>query len=503
MFVLLFSKKYKRLNKMNISVIGSGFASLSAAAYLARAGNEVTVFEKNSTIGGRARFIKEGGFMFDMGPSWYWMPEVFEDFFTDHGSKVDDHYELVRLDPSYQVFFEDRTIDIPANYDALLELFESLEENGAAKLKRFLKSSEKKYNIAMDGLIQLPGKKISELIKPSIIKSAFQLSLTKSFSRYVANQFSSTHIRRLLEFPILFLGSTPNKIPALYSMLNYADMKLGTWYPMGGMSKIIGGMQQVLENYNVKIRTSSEVESFVFDNKKIQQLRFNNSEIETDMVVAGADYHHVENSILPNEFSQYSDKYWDKRELAPSAIIMYLGVKGKIPGLLHHNLFFDAPFDEHLNAIYGAIDWPENPLFYISNPSKTDKSVAPEGHENLFVLIPTAPDLINDDDTIAESFLKVVIERLKKKINVDISDRIIYKRFFQPKQFVSDYHAFKGNAYGLANTLAQTHYLKPRIKHNKISNLYYTGQLTVPGPGVPPSIMSGEIVANQITNRKL
>ena len=488
---------------MNISVVGSGFASISAAAYLARAGNEVTLFEKNDSIGGRARFIKEEGFMFDMGPSWYWMPEVFEKFFTDHGSKVEDHYDLVRLDPSYQVFFEDRTVQLPANYDELLELFDSLEENGATKMKHFLKSAETKYNIAMDGLIQLPGQRLSELIRPSIIKSAFQLSLTRSFSSYVSEQFSSSYIRRLLEFPILFLGSTPNKIPALYSMLNYADMKLGTWYPMGGMSKIIEGMSQVLENYNVDIRTSSEIESFSFDNRKIDQLKLNNSEFKTDMVVAGADYHHVDATMLPPEFRQYSSQYWDKRELAPSAIIMYLGVKGELPGLLHHNLFFDTPFNEHLKSIYQDVNWPENPLFYICNPSKTDKSVAPAGHENLFILIPTAPGLINHDDSIAESYLQIVIERLKKKLNLDISDRIVYKRFFQPKEFVSDYHAYKGNAYGLANTLRQTHYLKPRIKHKKIPNLYFTGQLTVPGPGVPPSIMSGEIVANQIINRNL
>ena len=486
---------------MKISVVGSGFASLSAAAYLARAGNDVTVLEKNDTVGGRARFIKEDGFMFDMGPSWYWMPEVFEKFFSDHESKVEEHYDLVRLDPSYQVFFEDRTVQLPSNYDELLDLFDSLEENGASKLKKFIKSSETKYNVAMDGLVQLPGQRISELIRPSIIKSALHLDLTSSFSSYVSKQFSSSHIRRLLEFPILFLGSTPNKIPALYSMLNYADMRLGTWYPMGGMSKIIGGMKQVLENYGVDIKTSSEVESFGFDRRKIDVLNYNDSQIETDMVVAGADYHHVDATMLPPEFRQYSNKYWDKRELAPSAIIMYLGVKGELPGLLHHNLFFDTPFDEHLKSIYGDVKWPENPLFYISNPSKTDKSVAPDGHENLFVLIPTAPGLINDDDSIAEAYLQVVIARLKEKLNLDISDRIVYKKFFQPKQFISEYHAFKGNAYGLANTLGQTHYLKPRIKHNKISNLYFTGQLTVPGPGVPPSIMSGEIVANQIINQ--
>jgi len=483
---------------MKIPIIGSGFSSLSAAAYLSKLGHRVTVFEKNEQIGGRARLFEEAGFKFDMGPSWYWMPEVFENFFNDHNSSVQDHYDLVRLSPSYQVFFKDKTIEVPANLNDLYELFDSLEINGASKLKNFLKNSEAKYSAAMKGPISLPGLSFKELFRPDIIKSAVHLNLTQSFAKFVRNRFTSKYIHQILEFPILFLGSTPAKIPSLYSMLNYADIKLGTWYPMGGMHKVIEGMTNVLQNYGVSIETSSPVQQINIENKKAKEIILDNGAFEADAVVAGADYAHVENSLLSKEYRQYSSAYWEKRALAPSAIIMYLGVKGKLTKLLHHNLFFDADFDNHLSTIYKTKAWPKNPLFYVANPSKTDKSVAPAGHENLFVLIPTAPGLLTSDDELLDDYLENVIRRIKKNTGEDLSNRIVYKKFFAPKNFVQDYNAFKGNAYGLANTLMQTHFLKPRIKHKHINNLFYTGQLTVPGPGVPPSIISGHIVASYL-----
>ena len=485
---------------MKIPIIGSGFSSLSAAAYLAKLGHKVTVFEKNQQIGGRARLFEEAGFKFDMGPSWYWMPEVFEDFFNDHNSSVKEHYELVILSPSYQVFFKDKVIEVPSNLDDLYDLFDNLEINGASKLKNFLKNSEAKYSAAMKGPITLPGLSFKELLRPDIIKSAVHLNLTQSFAKFVRSQFTSKYIHQILEFPILFLGSAPSKIPSLYSMLNYADIKLGTWYPMGGMHKIIEGMTNVLQNYGVSIETNSPVERINIENRKAKEIILNKGAFGADAVVAGADYAHVENNLLPKEYRQYSSSYWEKRELAPSAILMYLGVKGKLSKLLHHNLFFDADFDDHLSTIYKTKTWPQNPLFYVSNPSKTDKGVATDGHENLFVLIPTAPGLLTINDELLDAYLEVVKRRIKENTGEDLSNRIVYKKFFTPKNFVQDYNAFKGNAYGLANTLMQTHFLKPRIQHKKINNLFYTGQLTVPGPGVPPSIISGKIVASFLHN---
>ncbi len=426
------------------------------------------------------------------------MPEVFDKFFEDHNTSVQEQYELVRLDPSYQVFFDDKRVDVPANFDELLQLFEDLEQNGATKLKKFLKGCKHKYVAAMKGPVTLPGLSPMELINLNIIRSAAHLNITSSFSSYVNRQFSSPYIRKILEFPILFLGSSPDKIPAMYSMLNYADLKLGTWYPMGGMNKIIAGMENVVRSYGVDIKTSSPVDSLNVKSNHIESVHVNDTTAYPDMVVAGADYHHVESKLLPKAFKQYSDSYWDKREMAPSAILMFLGVKGELKGLQHHNLFFDASFDDHMNSIYNNVSWPSNPLFYISNPSKTDSSVAPTGHENLFVLIPTAPGKIENNLDVQEHYLKLVIQRLKKQTKLDISDRIVFKKFFMPSNFMKTYNAFKGNAYGLANTLRQTHFLKPRMKHKTIKNLYYTGQLTVPGPGVPPSIISGEIVAKLI-----
>ena len=486
---------------MNISVIGSGFASLSAAAYLSKLGHQVSIFEKNDQPGGRARMMQKDGFVFDMGPSWYWMPEVFEQFFNDHGENVSDHYELVRLDPSYQVVFDDEVVSVPANFEQTMELFDTFEKNGGKKLKKFIDDAESKYHAAMQGAVMLPGLNPLELLKPKIVKSATKLTLTKSFSKYVRKSFTSSKAVRLLEFPILFLGPTPKNIPAMYSMLNYADLKLGTWYPMGGMGKIIDGMVSVLNKYGVDIHLNSTVTGVDMQGNHLDGIIVGDKVYNSDIVLGGADYHHIESAILPKGFQQYSDKYWDTRELAPSALLIYLGVEGSTDGLLHHNLFFDAPFEDHLKTINETIEWPENPLFYVCNPSKTDKSVAPDGHENLFVLIPTAPGLLDSNDELNEKYLEIVLDRIKKRFNLDLASRIRVKEFFTPKRFVEDYNAFKGNAYGLANTLRQTHYFKPRMKHNKIDNLYYTGQLTVPGPGVPPSILSGEIAAELINNR--
>lgn len=488
---------------MKVSIIGSGFAGLSAAAYLAKLGHNVEVFEKNAQAGGRARMMTKEGFNFDMGPSWYWMPEVFQQFFADHGEDVKDHYDLVRLDPSYQVVFDDQIVSVPANFEETVELFDTFEENGGTKLRKFIRDAEEKYHAAMQGAVMLPGLSPFELLKPNIVKSATKLTLTQSFSKYVRKRFTSKKAIQLLEFPILFLGPTPKTIPALYSMLNYADLKLGTWYPMGGMGKIIDGMVSVLEKYGIEIHKNSPVTGVDIQGNHLNGLVVNDSVQTSDVILGGADYHHIETNILPKEFSQYSQKYWDARELAPSALLIYLGVEGGAEGLLHHNLFFDAPFDAHLKTINETKEWPENPLFYVCNPSKTDDSVAPEGHENLFVLIPTAPGLLDSDENLNEKYLDIVLDRIKSKFDLDLKPRIRYKEFFAPKRFVEDYNAFKGNAYGLANTLMQTHYFKPRMKHNKIDNLYYTGQLTVPGPGVPPSILSGQIAADLINKRSI
>lgn len=482
-------------------VIGSGFAGLAAAATLAKSGINVTVLEKNATLGGRARKFEVDGFTFDMGPSWYWMPEIFEDFYQKFGYTTSDFYELVRLDPSYRVYFEDKTyIDIPATYGDLIELFESYEKGAGKKLDAFLKEAEYKYKVGMSEFVWKPSDSITEFFDVRIAKSAFKLQMFSSISKQIRKQFKHPHLIKILEFPVLFLGATPQKTPALYSLMNYADLKLGTWYPVGGMHKIVEAMVQIARNEGVQFITNQEVLRVNVVDKKINSVVTKDNSYLCDNVVASCDYHHFDQNILPNGLNKYSKKYWDTRELAPSSLLFYIGVNKKLSNLKHHTLFFDENFELHADEIYNNPKWPSSPLFYLCSPSVTDSSIAPPDSENLFFLIPLAPDLA-DTNELREKYLNIILERLKTLTGNDITDHIVNNRSYCISDFKKDYHSFKGNAYGLANTLKQTAILKPKIRSNKIINLYYTGQLTIPGPGVPPCIISGQVVARQLLKR--
>lgn len=485
-----------------IAVIGSGFAGLSAACFLAREGNDVTVLEKNDSTGGRARSFAASGFTFDMGPSWYWMPDVFEKFFAAFGKKTSDYYSLERLDPSYRIIFSrNEILDIPAGVEALKELFERIEPGSAQKLSAFLEESKFKYDIGIHDLVYKPGLSIAELIDTRLMKGAFRLHVFKSLSSYVRKFFSDPRLVQLLEFPVLFLGSTPDRTPALYSLMNYADMVLGTWYPRGGMNQVIRAMVSLAESLGVTFRLNSTVEQIELNHRQAAGLLVNGAFEPYDYIVAGADYHHVEQKLLPETHRRYTANYWATRTLAPSSLIFYLGIDKKIEGLLHHTLFFDQDFKLHAKEIYDTPRWPSSPQFYISCPSKTDDTVAPPGMENLFILIPVAPGL-EDTEEIRERYFEIVMSRLEAHAGENIRDHIIYKRSYAHRDFVSDYNALRGNAYGLANILRQTANLKPSIQNKKVPNLFYTGQLTVPGPGVPPSIISGEVVARHVLRKK-
>ena len=481
-----------------VIVIGSGFAGLSAAIDLADKGYAVTVLEKNAIAGGRARKFEAKGFTFDMGPSWYWMPDVFEQFFARYGKKVSDYYDLVRLDPSYVVHFgQDDVMNVPAKMDELLAMFEAYETGSAAKLKQFLNEAAYKYEVGMRDYVTKPSLSILEFVDTRILTSMFRLQMFSSISTSIRKLFSHPQLIQLLEFPVLFLGATPQNTPALYSLMNYADMALGTWYPMGGMHKIVEAMLALAEEKGVDIQLNQEVTQIYVPNGHATKVITKDTEYEADVVVGGADYHHVEQKLLAKHLRRYDEKYWDKRTMAPSSLLFYLGVDKKLKNLKHHNLFFDTDFEQHAAEIYEDPQWPSKPLFYVCVPSVTDASVAPEGKENVFVLIPTAPDL-EDNEEIRERYYHIVMDRLEKLTGQKVRDSVIYKRSFAHSDFVSDYNSFKGNAYGLANTLMQTAFLKPKLKSKKVKNLYFTGQLTTPGPGVPPSLISGQVVANEI-----
>ena len=484
----------------HITIIGSGFAGLSAAAYMAKEGHQVTVIEKNEQAGGRARSFESAGFTFDMGPSWYWMPDIFESFFKDFGKQPNDFYQLIRLDPSYQVLWEDLQLPLPANFTELKTVFESLEKGAGNQLELFLKEAAYKYEVGIHKFVEKPGLSITEFFTLDVAKSVFKIDLLTSIHTHVRKYFSNPKLIQIAEFPILFLGALPKNTPALYSLMNYADMKLGTWYPMGGMTELVKGMQQLAMNLGVQFKFNESVLSFEYQNKSISKVITDKNTYPTDAVIAACDYHHLETAVLASTYRNYTDDYWEKRKMAPSSILIYLGINKKLKNILHHNLLFDAPFDQHAQELYTQPQWPSDPLMYVNCTSASDPSVAPEGNENLMVLIPTAPGLI-DTDEIKEAYFKKAMAKLEKHFGEDIESHIVYKRIYAAKNFIADYHAFKGNAYGLANTLDQTAILKPSIKNKHLHNLIYAGQLTVPGPGVPPSLISGEVVAKLVDQK--
>lgn len=490
------------MNK-SVIIIGSGFAGLSAAAFMAKAGWKVTVLEKHEIPGGRARQFKEAGFTFDMGPSWYWMPDVFERFFQQFGKSVSDFYELERLDPSYRVYWSDGPMDIPADYPSFKQLFESIEPGSGVQLDQFLKEAAYKYEVGINKLVFKPGQSLTEFIDWDLFKGVFRLDVFNSIRSHVAKHFTHPKLRELMEFPVLFLGALPADTPALYSLMNHADIIGGTWYPQGGMYRIVEAMHQLAVSLGVEFQFGENVTEIVIQQHSAKQVitQTSGQQIHTytaDAVIGGADYHHIETALLPEASRTYSAAYWDKRVMAPGCLLYYVGLNKKITGIQHHSLFFDTSFEKHGEEIYTTKKWPTDPLFYMSATSVTDDRVAPAGCENLFLLIPVAAGLETDTETLREYYFNKIMARLEKHTGQSVRDAIVYKRSFAQNDFVSEYNSFKGNAYGLANTLLQTAVLKPGCRSKKVNNLFYTGQLTVPGPGVPPSLISGEVVAGEV-----
>ena len=479
-------------------VIGSGFSGLSTAAFLAKSGIKVTVIEKNQQLGGRARMIKENGYSFDMGPSWYWMPDIFENFFKEFNVELDNLYELIKLDPGFKMIFETDEINIHSNFEKTCKIFESLEKGGAEKLKEFIKDAKKKYEIGIKFMYNSPGISLIELLSKEILLNITSFELLTSYRKHIRKYFNHPHLINILEFPVLFLGASADKMPALYSLMAYSAIKQGTFYPAGGFNKVIKSMIKICEDLGVTFITNEEVTKINIKNKEAKSITTKNkTTLDTDFVIASADYAHVEKDLIDPKYRNYSKKYWNERNFSPSSVIFYLGVNKKMKKLIHHNLFFDEDVEAFTKEIYEYKTWPKKPLFYVCCPSKTDKGVAPNGKENVFILMPI-PIGIKDTEKLRDKYFNVILARLEKYCDQEIVSCIEYKKSYCIKEFEADYNSYKGNAYGLANTLSQTANLKPKIINKKISNLFYTGQLTVPGPGVPPSLISGKIVAEYI-----
>ena len=480
-----------------VIIIGSGFSSLSASCYLAKAGYDVTIYEKNKTIGGRARQLKKDGFTFDMGPSWYWMPDIFENFFKDFGKTVSQYYQLDRLNPAYKVFFKDETITIEDTLNKICEEFERLEPGSSVDLKEFITKAGENYDIAINKVVLKPGLSPLELITPETILRVDQFF--KTISGEVRKRFKNPKLVATLEFPVLFLGAKPNQTPSFYNFMNFADFGLGTWHPKGGMYEIIKAMKSLAEELGVKIITDSSIEKISVENNRVSGVTSKNITHTADIVVSGADYCHSEN-LLPERYRQYSSGYWSKKVFAPSSLLFYVGFNKKLKNVEHHNLFFDTDFEQHAREIYDHPQWPKDPLFYVNFPSVTDNTMAPEGHEAGFFLVPIAPGL-EDTPELRSQYFDIIIQRFEHLTKQQIKTNILFKESFCVNDFITEYNSYKGNAYGMANTLTQTAFLRPKLKSSKVNNLYFTGQLTVPGPGVPPALISGKLVSELIIKK--
>lgn len=485
-------------SKRSVVIIGSGFAGLSAASFMAKEGWDVTVIEKNETPGGRARQLKESGFTFDMGPSFYWMPDVFERYFAQFGKKVSDYYSLHRLDPSYRIYWNDGHTDMHANLEQLKKTFEELEPGSSAKLEKYLAGAAYKYEVGVNKLVYKPSRSLTEFMDWQTITGIFKLEVFTSIKKHIYKYFKHSKLRQMMEFPVLFLGALPEDTPALYSLMNYADIKGGTWYPEGGMYSIVDGMYTLAKELGVKFQFGEDAREIVIEKGVAKRVVTDKAAYEADAVISGADYQFTEMKLLPEDYRNYKEAYWDKKVMAPSCLLYYVGLNKKLKQPVHHSLFFDVSFDQHGKEIYKDPKWPAEPLFYVSVSSVTDDSVAPAGHENIVFLIPVASGLKGDSEELREKYFQKIVRRMEKHLGESILDAVVYKKTYSVSDFVHDYNSYRGNAYGLANTLIQTAIFRPSCRNKKVRNLFYTGQLTVPGPGVPPSLISGEVVAKQV-----
>lgn len=482
-----------------VLIIGAGIGGMSSAALFAKDGYDVTVVEKNNTFGGRGITYSNKEFMFDMGPSWYLMPEVFERFFGKFGKKSSDFFKLIKLEPYYRVFFEDDgKIDVPSNLKEIYSLFDTFEENGGEKLKKYLEKAKYKYDIAMDKFLYKEYNSIIDFFNPQILIEGTKLHLFSSIDSYAKKYFSSEKARKILEYSMVFLGGSPSNTPALYSIMSHVDLNLGVWYPYGGIWKLMEAIYLLGKENGVKYIFDNEVTEIIVSNGKATGVKTKNGKISADIVIADADYPHVEMDLLDEKNRTYNEKYWEKKVIAPSSLLIYLGLKGRINGLKHHNLFLAKNWNEHFDSIFkNHNSWPDNPSYYVGCPSKTDDTVAPNGCENIFVLVPVAAGL-KDDDKIREEYFNKTISHMEKTLGENIFDKIIEKRIFSHRDFSLYYNAYKGTALGMAHTLFQTAVFRPKHKSKKVSNLYYVGHFTHPGVGMPMAMISAEIVHGEI-----
>lgn len=483
-----------------VAVVGGGFGGLSAAALLAKKGFKVQLFEKNETTGGRARYFTQGAYRFDMGPSWYLMPEVFDRFFGLAGKKTEDMYELARLDPTYRVFFgEGESVDITTDRAQVERIFDQMEPGCAARFRSYMKQAQYKYTTAIEQFLYRDYRSLRQFFNKTLLIEGSRLQVFTKLDTMVSRYFKDRRIQQILEYAMVFLGTDPSDAPSMYSLMSHVDINQGVFYPREGLAGAAQAISRLAEELGVEILTASPVEKILHKNGKASGVQVHGEKIDADAVLINADYAHAEMSLMPDEYVSYPAKYWEKRVLAPSMFILFIGLNKTLKNLVHHNLYFQPVWQDHFNAIFKKPGWPEDPCFYLSAISKTDGSAAPQGCENLFVLVPSAPGL-SDSDEQRESYARSVIAHIERVTGESITEHIDVMRIYSQRDFAADYNAFKGTALGLSHTLFQTAVFRPHIRSKKLGGCYFAGQYTHPGVGVPMVLIAAELAANALAS---
>lgn len=490
---------------MKVIIVGSGIGGLATACLLAKRGYEVKVIEKNEMLGGRASVFEAQGYRFDMGPSWYLMPDVFEHFFKLVGENIHDYLKLTKLGPSYRVFFKDenKSVDCYSDLNKDLSTVEQLETGAAAALKKYLKLSEYQYNIAINNFMYKNYDSWWDFINWRSAIEGSKLSVFQPMHKYVRKFFHSEWMQKIMQYQLVFLGSSPYNTPALYNIMSHIDFNMGVFYPQGGIYEIIKALERIGKKLQVQYQLQTSIKEIVVKaGKAIGVIKENGEFEEADIVISNADIQHTETQLVPKEWRSFSEAYWAKKILAPSGFILYLGINGKLPNLVHHNLIFSKDWQTNFDQIFAKPQLPSDPSFYVCVPSKTDSTVAPVGKENVFVLVPIAAGLELTDTDLA-NYKEKILNTMSETMNIpDLKDRIEYERIFAVQDFKDRYNSFQGSALGLAHTFNQTAIFRPNNVSKKVANLYYVGASTNPGIGMPICLISAELVLKRIIGDK-
>ena len=480
-----------------VTVVGGGFGGLSTACYLAGDGADVTLLEQHDELGGVAGRIETDGFRIDTGPSWYLMPDTFERFFGHFGRRPEQYYDLTRLDPHYRIFWKDGDrVDVPDDPEAIAELFESYEDGAGDAFRSYLDEAERAYGIGVEEFVYRDRSRLRDCLDPRLLRAARGVTLMDSMSEYVGDHFDHPKLRQLVQYTLVFLGGAPHNTPAIYTLMSHVDFNLGVYHPTGGIASVVDGMAELATELGVEIETGEGVTGLDPKQGAID-VGTASGRHRADTVVANANPYHVERDLLPEGRSEYGESYWDSRTYAPSAFLMYLGVEGDAEPLEHHTLVLPTDWDAHFESIFEDPAWPEDPAYYVNVPSRTDPTMAPEGHEAVVVLVPIAAGL-DDDERTRQRFREQVIDDLEAHTGADLRDRIALERTACVSDFGSRFGAPRGTALGLAHTLRQTGPFRPSIRSSTADSLYYTGSYTSPGIGVPMCLVSGEHTASAV-----